>query len=158
MTRILVVANKTLGGSHLLAAIRRRMEAGPVELDVVVPATAPANGHVHLLVGPGMVGPVSGALRERADSPAEDAYALAEQRLEAELVLLGELGVRARGEVGHEDPMHAVNDAFARGGFDEVIVSTLPVGASRWLHTDLPHRIARKHHVPVETVTARASR
>jgi hypothetical protein len=37
--------------------------------------------------------------------------------------------------------------------YDEVIVSTLPVRVSRWLHLDLAHRIGR-FGVPVSVVTA----
>jgi hypothetical protein len=39
--------------------------------------------------------------------------------------------------------MVAVQEVWNPGRFDEVIVSTLPTGASRWLQIDLPHRIAR---------------
>lgn len=54
------------------------------------------------------------------------------------------------GVVGDPSPVLAVNDALiaARAAgepYDEVIVSTLPLGVSRWLHQDVLRRIARAH-------------
>jgi hypothetical protein len=40
MSRILVVANQTIGGSDLLQSIRDRMTKGPCEFTLLVPATA----------------------------------------------------------------------------------------------------------------------
>ena len=42
------------------------------------------------------------------------------------------------------------------GAFDEVIISTLPLGVSRWLGLDVPHRVERRFKVPVTTVTGHA--
>ncbi|TWF74984.1 hypothetical protein FHX44_11868 [Pseudonocardia hierapolitana] len=53
------------------------------------------------------------------------------------------------------DPMRAVEDALGRQEFDEIIVSTLPVRLSRWLHQDLPARLGRKFHLPVTHVAAK---
>lgn len=38
--------------------------------------------------------------------------------------------------------------------FNEVIISTLPVGISRWLKLDLPSRTQRMVECPVTTVEA----
>src|SRR6185312_16105433 len=40
------------------------------------------------------------------------------------------------------DPMDAVEEALHDGDFDEIILSTLPPHASRWLRMDLPSRVA----------------
>jgi len=40
------------------------------------------------------------------------------------------------------DPMDAIEEALHDGDFDEIILSTLPPHASRWLHMDLPSRVA----------------
>ena len=51
-------------------------------------------------------------------------------------------------------PLEAIQDAINVHGFDEIILSTLPVHVSRWLHIDLPHKIGGLG-LPVTTVTAR---
>jgi hypothetical protein len=50
--------------------------------------------------------------------------------------------------------MDAIEDALRSDEFDEIILSTLPHSVSRWLHVDLPHRVAH-FGLPVTTVTAR---
>ena len=35
---------------------------------------------------------------------------------------------------------------------DEIILSTLPPGISRWLKKDLPHRVEQRFALPVTTV------
>ena len=47
----------------------------------------------------------------------------------------------------------AVADAVRGREFDEIIVSTSPTRLARWLHQDLPHRIARKFNIPVTVIT-----
>jgi hypothetical protein len=52
------------------------------------------------------------------------------------------------------DPIKAIGAYLRYREFDEIIVSTLPRGISRWPHQDLPHRIERKFHLPVAVITA----
>ena len=51
------------------------------------------------------------------------------------------------------DPMDAIEEALHDGDYDEIILSTLPRGASAWLHIDLPHRVAHLG-LPLTTVVA----
>jgi hypothetical protein len=51
------------------------------------------------------------------------------------------------------DPFAAVRQALGASRFDEVLVSTLPRRASRWLRQDLPRRI-QQLGVPVTVVSA----
>jgi len=64
------------------------------------------------------------------------------------------VGATVDGTVGDPDPMKAIQELVSRRSFDEIIVSTLPSGVSRWLHQDLPHKVERKFHLPVTVVTA----
>lgn len=137
MRRCLVLANQTLCGPRLLEAIQRRVGSGEHEFHVVVPAT-PLGDQERVLVGNG--------------PPADHGHALAAQRLARALDAIRELGAPADGEVGDPDPMTAVRLALGRFPADEVLVSTLHRGLSRWLHVDLPSRIERSCGLPVEHV------
>ncbi len=59
--------------------------------------------------------------------------------LELALPLLDEAaGAHVDGTIGDSDPAVAVEQAVDRGGFDEIIISTLPARASHWLRRDPP--------------------
>jgi hypothetical protein len=53
------------------------------------------------------------------------------------------------GSVGDPDPVVAVMEAWDPMKFDDIVVSTLPTGSSRWLGLDLPHRLEKLTAVPV---------
>jgi hypothetical protein len=57
-------------------------------------------------------------------------------------------------EAGVGDPADLVAKSLHHQHADRVLVSTLPEGISRWLRADLPGRLRRLTHAPVEVVTA----
>ena len=79
---------------------------------------------------------------------------MARANLDTELSRLREIGATADGAVGDPNPMVAIERAIAKQEFDEIILSTLPPGISRWLAMDLPHRIRRKTNVPLTVIAA----
>jgi hypothetical protein len=158
MHRYLVVANQTLGGPELLAAIRDRMSRGPAEFRVLVPATSTTRliNDFNALscafpVDPDLV-PGAADVRTHDDSVAE-----ATARLHTELSRLRSVGATVDGIVGDPDPMKAIDEAVAERRFDEIILSTLPPGVSRWLAWDLPRRIRRRTDIPLTVLTSRGS-
>ena len=132
MRTCLIVANQTLSGELLMERVRKLLAEGPCSFHVVVPAT-----HT----------------RDQAFYTEGASHAVAEKRLEAALERFRAMGAEVEGEVGDASPMLAVRDCLMAGGYDGVILSTLPPGASRWLKQDLPHRLERKYGVPVTHLT-----
>lgn len=134
MPRYLVVANQTLAGEHLVEAVQQRVARGAARIHVLVPATA------------------VGDLGFRTEG---GAVSSARSRLDEALERFGRLGAdEVTGEVGDERPLDAIRDVVRRESFDEIILSTLPSGASRWLGMDLPHRLERTVDIPVVHVEA----
>ena len=82
----------------------------------------------------------------------------AQERLATALAAMRARGLAVEGEVGDQDPIAAVHETWDPAQYDEVVVSTLPTGASRWLQVDLPHRVERLTNVPVTHVVARPQR
>jgi hypothetical protein len=67
----------------------------------------------------------------------------AQRRLQRAAANLAAAGIDCEAMLGDADPIVAVQEAWNPGRYDEVVVSTLAAGASRWLQIDLPHRVAR---------------
>jgi hypothetical protein len=59
------------------------------------------------------------------------------------------------GQVGDPDPIVATMEIWDPMKFDEIAVSTLPTGSSRWLGLDLPHRLEKLTSVAVHHVVSR---
>jgi hypothetical protein len=130
MSHVLVVANLTAASDELLAAMTSRTQRGPARFTLVVPVTG-------------------------ANMAARRA---ARERLEAALEAARAAGLEADGALGDCDPVVAVTEAFDPRHHDEIMVSTLPTGASHWMRADLPQRIGRITGAPVAHVIAREAR
>src|SRR3712207_658137 len=103
--RVLVVANRTVGGRKLLEAVRSRSQEGETEFHLVVPLSRPRHGSV---------------IYDHAERDA------AQLRINLSHAFLKREGIDITGEVGDEDPFTATLDAVASYAPDEIIVSTLP--------------------------------
>jgi len=133
MSTILIVANQTLPSQALATEVARRIAAGVRTFHVVVPATPPPGG---------------GFTWDE-----EQARSEAQTRLAAFVAGLVHQGARADGEIGDRDPVAAVRDAARGRDVSEIILSTLPVGASRWLRQDVPTRLRGAMTIPIAVVT-----
>jgi hypothetical protein len=129
--RVLVVANRTVGGRRLLDAVRQRAEEGAGEFHLVVPLARPRHGNV---------------IYDHAERDA------AQLRIQLAHDVLQGMGIEITGEVGDEDPFIATLDAVPVFNPDEIIVSTLPETRSGWLRRDLVDRIRDETGLPVDHI------
>ncbi|MBM4407291.1 MAG: universal stress protein [Chloroflexi bacterium] len=129
----LIVANQTIASPTLAEAVAERVRRGNATFHVVVPAT-----------------PVP----QRPTSDESAAASAAAERLQAVIRRLHDLGAEASGEVGASDPVAAATDATRERHVDEILLSTLPPGLSRWIGMDVPSRLRAAARVRVTVVTA----
>lgn len=131
--RLLVVANETVGGEALLAEIGNRCRGRNCEILVVTPALAASRA-------------------SHWASDVDEAIELARQRMELSLIALGELGIKAKGEIGDSDPNVAIEDALRAFPADEIVISTHPPDRSRWLEHAVVERTREEIDLPVTHV------
>src|SRR5258705_5012554 len=131
--RILLVASETVGGGALLEEIRGRSSGGDCRVMVVTPAL-----------------PVSRASHWASDT--DEAVELARQRMELSLIAIGELGLKAEGEIGDSDPNVAIEDALRVFPADEIVISTHPRERSRWLERGVVERAREQIDLPITHV------
>ncbi|HEY5660382.1 MAG TPA: hypothetical protein VIR59_06320 [Gaiellaceae bacterium] len=130
--RILVVANETVGGHTLRSLILERSLDVQEQVLVVTPALNTPLKHW--------------------TSDEDGARAAAQERLDASLAKLAQAGVEARGEIGDDDPLQAMEDALRTFGADEIIISTHPEGRSNWLERDVVQKARERFAVPIRHV------
>jgi hypothetical protein len=134
VANVLVVANRTAESPELIEALRERAERGDAVFTLLVPST-----------------PHGVAWAADMHSGGDEA----EHHMQNAVERLRSAGVQVKeGKVGDPDPIAAVQDEVNFASYDEVIVSTLPGGISKWLKLDLPHRVERVTGLPVTHVTA----
>ncbi len=123
---VLVVANVTAPSNDLLLALKRLAAQKPSHFTLLVPATPFRGG------------------REAAAASLQDA-----------LDRFGEEQLEADGLIGDGDPVVAVSEVWDPKRYDEILVCTLPLGSSKWLHAGLPERIGKLTGAPVTHVVSR---
>ena len=131
---VLLVAHQTAATPALLAAVRERARGIPADFHLVVPQQPRG--------------------LDKLANPHENGSDEARGVLAEALPKLSEAaGMAVTGEVGDSEPLMAIEDALHRGSFDEIIISTLPLGISRWLKLDLVSK-TRALGLPVAHVVA----
>jgi hypothetical protein len=131
---VLVVAHQTAATQPLLDAIKERAQRGPARFHLVVPRQPHG---MHKVVDPLEAG------EEEAQRVLTDALPK----------LSAVAGHEVTGSLGDPEPLMAIQDAVNLGHYDEIIISTLPLGVSRWLKLDLVSK-ARALGLPVTHVLA----
>jgi hypothetical protein len=121
---VLVIANETVLGEHLLQRIRERAGESRASFLIVAPQSDPSEG----------------------------AHPEAERRLKRALAALRGAGIDAHGQVAHPDPFTAAMEAMREERVDEIIVSTFGPERSGWLRRDLVERLRRETNAPVEHI------
>jgi GABA permease len=109
--RILVLALTTVARDEMFDVVWRAPAGSRVEVLVVCP-------------------PSVSSVRHWA-SDTDGARARAQETLDDSLAFLQKEGIVARGEVGDEDPLRAIEDALRTFGADEIVVWTGPNGVGR---------------------------
>ena len=155
MVRLLLVANKTLASGEVTEFVRDRIAKGEdCQFTLLVPATPRDHGagarsvHGMASVSEARWQPTNG-VDPGAD---ENDWEFARGRMEFGLGILRNLGAQVDGEVGDANPAKAIAEVLQHRRYDEVVLSTLPKGVSRWLGLDIPHQVQRRFHVPVTVI------
>jgi hypothetical protein len=115
---VLVVAHQTAATPGLLEAVHERAERGPAKFHLVVPRMPHG---MHKVVDPEETG------QDDAQHVLDDALPKLSEAAGAEVT----------GSLGDAEPLCAIQDAVNLGEYHEIIISTLPKRASRWLKLDL---------------------
>jgi GABA permease len=134
MSRVLVVANETVGAEELLAEIRRIEDRRTSTFHVLAPAVADEHG--------------------RGTWNQEGAIQRAQARLDQMLGVLRSEGLSAEGHVGDMVPLAAIEDTLVTFPADMIVISTHPVARSRWLKKDLVEQARKKFERPVVHVVS----
>lgn len=145
--RYLVVANETLANDELKQWFAAKAAGHRAEFHIVVPQAAPSVLHADPATG--LIGPAAHTMvvESRRASLEEG-----ERRLASFRTAIAGIPAPVTGEVVLSDPVTAARVVMGRSSFDEILVSALPAGISRWLKLDLPSRIERAFHLPVSTL------
>ena len=131
---VLIVAHQTAATPPLLDAVKERAGRGPARFHLVVPRRP------HGL--------------DKVMDPHDHGEDEARRVLADALPMLSEAsGTVVTGELGDSEPLMAIEDAINAARYDEIIISTLPLGVSRWLKLDVVSK-ARGLGLPVTHVLA----
>ena len=134
--RYLVVANQTAQSRELIDELKRLSAEAPAEFVLIVPAT-----------------PVQHRLTwDEAESKAAAEAVVAEARARYEEEALTVVAA----STGPGSPVMAIEDELENnpGAYAGIVLSTLPLGMSRWLKLDVLSAVKQRTRIPVTHVVA----
>jgi len=139
-TRVLVLANETVGASELLDELRAIDSEGKAQYYVCVPANPVDTGQAEH----------SGAVWVW-----EETTKAAQARLDTTLEILRGEGLHADGELGEHRPMQALAQAVAEFKPDRIVISTHPEVKSVWLRHDVVDKARTEYPtIPVRHIVS----
>ena len=141
-TRILVLANQTMGQSELHDALEGIEGSDRATYFVVVPANPVDTGQ---------------ADREGAAFVWQATTRAAQERLDQTLQDLRARGLTVDGELGDYRPMVALDKAMRDFGADHLVISTQPEERSTWLRHGVVSDAREQYDVPVQHVVVQAT-
>lgn len=121
----IVVANQTVSGGPLVETLERRANQSPTRFTVICP-----------------IGGDSG----------KDELDTAKERVRSMVTGLRRNGLEVVGQVMDRDPLTAIQNAVKYHPADELVISTLAEGRSKWLSSGLIEKAGKATGLPVEHV------
>jgi GABA permease len=140
-TRVLVLANETVGARELLDELRSIDAAGRARYFVCVPANPVDTGQAE----------VKGAVWVW-----QATVEAAQRRLDSTLQALRSQGLEADGELGDYRPLQALRHAVGDFRPDRIVIATHPEGRSTWLRHGVVDSARQQYEVPVLHIVATA--
>jgi GABA permease len=136
-SRVLVLANETVGAPELLRELHQMDRTDKAEYFVCVPAN-PVDTHQTEHSGAVWVWQAT--------------VKAAQERLDATLAALRKQGLKATGALGDAQPLVALKEAAAAFRPDRVLIATHPDGRSTWLHEDEVNEALGSRNLPVRHI------
>jgi GABA permease len=140
-TRVLVLANETVGARELLDELRSIDATGKARYFVCVPANPVDTGQAE----------VKGAVYVW-----QATVEAAQRRLDSTLGILRSEGLDADGELGDYRPLQALQQAAGAFRPDRIVIATHPEGRSTWLRHGVVDTARQQYDVPVRHIVATA--
>jgi GABA permease len=139
-TRVLVLANETVGASELLDELRAIDSEGKAEYYVCVPANPVDTGQ---------------AEHTGAVWVWEETVKAAQARLDSTLEILRGEGLHADGSLGEHRPLQALEKAVTDFKPDRIVISTHPEVKSAWLRHDVVDKARTEYpNIPVRHIVS----
>lgn len=134
--RILVVVDGTAADETIVGAIEEASIGYRRQVLVVCPARVSQVGHW--------------------TSAIDGAHKQAQRCLGQSLACLRDAGIEARGEIGDEDPLRAIEDALRTFGADSIVIGTPPVGLEDSTGRDVVAGARARFALPITRVVVAA--